>query len=115
MAQIPGSDGFGNVTARPRRFNEAQVPREAFGGGVGQTLTAVGDDMQRQQVAQERADMAAQMEIQRQLDQETKAAIAERKAANLAKASQLRLQVETDLDDLGDCLLYTSDAADDTR
>ena len=51
MAQIPGSDGFGNVTARPRRFNEAQVPREAFGGGVGQTLTAVGDDMQRQQVA----------------------------------------------------------------
>ena len=42
------------------------------------------------------------MEIQRQLDQETKAAIAERKAANLAKASQLRLQVETDLDDLGD-------------
>lgn len=64
MARIPSAAdaGFGQVVARPLRLNETQVPREAFGMRVGQTLEAVGAGMQ-QRDDQERAELVRRREL----------------------------------------------------
>lgn len=88
MARIPGAEGLGEVVARPQRFNETQTPRNAFGEGVGRTLSAIGGDMLDQQA--------------RQQAQERALADAERKAANKAQALATLQRAQDDLLTLGD-------------
>lgn len=47
MARIPTSEGFGEVVARPQRFNESQTPRGAFGADLAATVQGIGADMRR--------------------------------------------------------------------
>lgn len=58
MAQIPGSQGLGEVVARPQRFNETQIPKAAFGTDLAATVANVGAEMYRAE--QEQARIADQ-------------------------------------------------------
>jgi len=92
MATIPRGDQFGEVVARPARFNEAQVPRAAFGTGIADAVTQVGAqlvDEERQAAAREAARAAAE-------------AKATREAADRSKAAIALQTMETDLDVIGD-------------
>lgn len=84
MARIPGSEGFGDVVARPLRFNETQTPRDAFGDGLARTITGIGADL----VTQER--------------RAHEEAIATREAADRAQAVGALHQAQDDLQTLGE-------------
>lgn len=95
MARIPGAEGLGEQVARPQRFNETQVARDALGGGFARTLQAVGGDMLAQQ---QRADSLADAE-RRRAEAE---ALAERKAADKAQALGVLQRAQDEFKTLGD-------------
>lgn len=88
MAKIPAGDGFGDVVARPARYNEVQMPRAAYGEPIANAMQQVGADL----VTQERREAARQAA-------EAKAA---REAADRAKAAVELQNIENDLDLIGD-------------
>lgn len=88
MAKIPRGEGFGEVVARPARFNESQMPRAAFGEPIAGAMTQVGAQM----VDQERLE-ARRAEAQ---------AKATAEAAERAKAASQLQTIETDLDIISD-------------
>ncbi len=88
MAKIPSGEGFGNVVARPTRYNETQIPAGAYGGQIANTLEQVGADL----VTQERREAARQAHEAR----------VARDAADRAKAAVGLQNIENDLDVIGD-------------
>lgn len=58
MARIPAGDGFGEVVARPTRYNETSMPGAAFGSPIAQAMTNVGAQLahqEREEAAQAKA------------------------------------------------------------
>lgn len=88
MAKIPRGEGFGDVVARPARFNESQMPRAAFGEPIANAVAQTGAQL----VDQERAE-ARRAEAQ---------ARATAEAAERAKAASELQTIETDLDIISD-------------
>jgi hypothetical protein len=88
MAKIPSGEGFGEVVARPVRYNETQVSRGAFGEQMAGAVEQVGSEL----VTQERR-LAAQEAAQ---------AKAAREAADRAQAAIELQGAETDLDLIAD-------------
>jgi len=95
MAQIPGSQGLGEVVARPVRLNETQVPRAAFGSEIAANVAETGAAMVRDEQQQVR-EWAA--EKNRELAQQ----LAARKAADRAQALTELQFAGDDLAALGD-------------
>lgn len=88
MATIPRGEQFGQVVARPTRYNETQLPRAAFGEGIADAMQQAGGQMvaeeQRQQILADRQAKAT------------------RDAAERARAAVGLTNMENDLDLLGD-------------
>lgn len=58
MPTIPRGDQFGQVVARPTRYNETQLPAAAFGGGIASAMTDLGQQMERERDEADRAQAA---------------------------------------------------------
>lgn len=82
MAKIPRGEGFGEVVARPARFNESQMPRSAFGEPIAGAMVQVGGQLMQQ----ERQDAAEMKRL--------------REAADRAQAVQRMQLGELELDEL---------------
>ena len=80
MAEIPRGEGFGNRTAQPGLYNEAKLPRDAFGQGMAGAMVQAGAMMQQ--------------------EERQAAAIAD--AASRARAAASMREVDADLDLIAD-------------
>lgn len=76
MAEIPRGEGFGNRTAKPGLYNEAKLPRDAFGQGMAGSMVQAGSMLQ----------------------QEDRQAAAIADAASRATAAASMREIDTDLD-----------------
>ena len=95
MAQIPGSQGLGEVVARPVRLNETQVPRAAFGSEIAANVAETGAAMVRDEQQQVREWAAGK-------NRELAEQLAARKAADKAQALTELSFAGDDLAALGD-------------
>jgi len=86
MPRIPAGEGFGEVVARPTRFNEAQMPRAAFGEPIANAMAGAGEQLARA----ERADAAEAQRL--------------REAADKAQAVHRMQAGELDLAELSDSI-----------
>lgn len=77
MARIPtaADAGLGEQIARGPRFNETQVPRSAFGGGIGEAMQQAGQQMQHADDQERHAQMLEQRQAMavREAEQRSKA------------------------------------------
>jgi len=77
MARIPtaADAGLGEQIARGPRFNETQIPRGAFGGGIGESMQRAGQQMQQADEQERREQMMEQRQAMavREAEQRSKA------------------------------------------
>lgn len=77
MARIPtaADAGLGEQIARGPRFNETQIPRSAFGGGIGESMQRAGQQMQQADEQERREQMMEQRQAMavREAEQRSKA------------------------------------------
>lgn len=99
MAKIPRGEGFGEVVARPVRFNESQMPRAAFGEPLANAVGNFGA-----QLAQQEREEAAELKRLRE-------------SADRAQAVQRMQAGELDLEELSTSIAdrVASGALDKTK
>lgn len=77
MARIPtaADAGLGEQIAHGPRFNEMQIPRSAFGGGIGESMQRAGQQMQQADEQERREQMMEQRQAMavREAEQRSKA------------------------------------------
>lgn len=90
MAQIPGSQGLGEVVPRPASYREVNVSAGAFGADTFRSIEGAGADVRRQELFdQQQADALRRAEDQQ--------ALAERRAADKAQALTVLQRTTEDL------------------